>query len=255
MIIGAQLYTVRDYTKNLPAFEETLNRIADIGYKTVQVSGTCEFPAEWLASTLQKVGLQCVLTHVKPRLLMDDAASVCREHLLFGCKNIGLGSAGVKNFDEDSYTDFVNRFLPVAKRLNENGGLLFFHNHASEFVRSTNGKTYLERMTEDFAPELLHFTLDTYWAQFAGANPKDWLKRLAGRVECVHLKDLALTPEDWRHRMAPVGSGNMDFEGIIQVADDCGAEFLLVEQDDCYGEDPFLCLKKSYDYLKSLGLN
>ena len=34
-----------------------------------------------------------------------------------------------------------------------------------------------------------------------------------------------------------------------------GVEYMLVEQDRCYDEDPFDCLKKSYDYLKSLGLN
>ena len=41
MKIGAQLFTVRDFTKTLDDFAETLKKIADIGYTTVQVSGTC----------------------------------------------------------------------------------------------------------------------------------------------------------------------------------------------------------------------
>ena len=33
-----------------------------------------------------------------------------------------------------------------------------------------------------------------------------------------------------------------------------GHEYLLVEQDDCYGEDPFECLRVSYQNLKARGL-
>ena len=54
--------------------------------------------------------------------------------------------------------------------------------------------------------------------------------------------------------MAPVGWGNMNFDAILSAAEDAGSQYLLVEQDLCYGEDPFVCLKKSYDYLKSVGL-
>ena len=49
MVIGAQLYTVRDFTKNINDFEETLGKIADMGCRVIQVSGTCDFEAEWLA--------------------------------------------------------------------------------------------------------------------------------------------------------------------------------------------------------------
>ena len=48
MEIGAQLYTVRDYCQNLEDFSETLKKVSDIGYRYVQVSGTCDFDANWL---------------------------------------------------------------------------------------------------------------------------------------------------------------------------------------------------------------
>ena len=54
---------------------------------------------------------------------------------------------------------------------------------------------------------------------------------------------------------APVGSGLLDFGAIISTCEKLGVEYALVEQDDCYGRDPFDCLKESYDYLKSVGLN
>ena len=40
MRIGAQMYTVRDSCQTLEGFAESLRRIADIGYRIVQVSGT-----------------------------------------------------------------------------------------------------------------------------------------------------------------------------------------------------------------------
>ena len=54
MIIGAQLYTLRDYCKNLDDFSETLKKVADIGYTSVQVSGTCAYEAEWLRDELKR---------------------------------------------------------------------------------------------------------------------------------------------------------------------------------------------------------
>ena len=47
----------------------------------------------------------------------------------------------------------------------------------------------------------------------------------------------------------------MNFEKIIAAAERADGKYLLVEQDECYEEDPFDCLKKSYDYLTSLGLS
>ena len=63
MQIGAQLYTVREHARNLDDFSETLKKIADIGYKTVQVSGTCAYEAAWLKEQLDANGLKCVITH------------------------------------------------------------------------------------------------------------------------------------------------------------------------------------------------
>ena len=45
----------------------------------------------------------------------------------------------------------------------------------------------------------------------------------------------------------------MNFPAIFYAAEEAGTEYMLVEQDDCYGEDPFDCLKRSYDYLKANG--
>ena len=40
MIIGAQFYTLRNFCKTLDDFSETLKKVADIGYTSVQISGS-----------------------------------------------------------------------------------------------------------------------------------------------------------------------------------------------------------------------
>ena len=48
MEIGAQFFTLREFCQTLEGFAEALARVADIGYRTVQVSGTCAFEADRL---------------------------------------------------------------------------------------------------------------------------------------------------------------------------------------------------------------
>lgn len=254
MEIGAQLYTVRQYTKTLEDFAQTLEKIAEIGYRVVQVSGTCDYDPTWLKNQLESLGLKCAITHYNPDRIADEADRVVAEHKQFGCRYIGIGSIknGLKK-GMDDYIQFRNTFRPAGKRIHELGCQLMFHNHDKEFARCGEGKlTYLEKMTEDFAPEELGFTLDTYWVQAAGGNPAKWIQKLSGRVPCVHLKDMTFAAGE--RRMAPIYEGNMDFDDILDACEAAGTRYLLVEQDDCYGEDPFVCLQTSFNNLKARGL-
>lgn len=254
MQLGAQLYTVREYTKTLEDFAETLKKVADIGYKTVQVSGTCAFDAGWLNEQLKTNGLECVITHTPPARISGETDAVIEEHKRFGCRYIGIGMApgGM-----EGYAEFVKTFKPVAKQIAESGCLLMYHNHNIEFTRTGfDREIYLERLISDFTAGELGITLDTYWVQAGGGDPALWLRKLRGRVPCVHLKDMSFTLGDGMKgmRMAPIYEGNMNFDAILEAAEDAGAEYLLIEQDDCYGEDPFECLATSYRNLTAIGL-
>jgi sugar phosphate isomerase/epimerase len=252
MILGAQLYTLRDFAKTPDMLAQTLARVADIGYTTVQVSGTCEYESEWLDEKLKENGLKCALTHFNAGKIKENTEETVAFHNVFGCKNIGVGSVpgGLKN--DDDYNRFVSEFLPVSKKIASLGSSFMIHNHFYEFVRSGDGKLYIDKMAEDFAPEELGFIIDTYWVQYSGGDPAYWIRKLAGRVKCIHLKDMEYTDTQ---RMAAVGSGNMNFNSILSACAVAGSEYLIVEQDECYGADPFECLRKSYKYLNSLGLN
>ena len=243
MQIGAQFYTLRDFCTKLSDFSESLKKVADIGYKTFQISGVCPYEPEWLAQELKKNDLKCVLTHTN---VAADPLKTAKDHDVFGCEYVGLGYYGFDGTREN-YDEFIRQYTPVAQILRDNGKYFMYHNHAHEF-RKLEGKTIFSRMAADIPADLMGFTVDTYWVQVGGGDSAQWIEDLSGRVPCIHLKDYAFDAQ-----MAPIGEGNLNWNRIFAAAEAAGTRYMLVEQDNCNGEDPFNCLKRSYDFLRANG--
>lgn len=248
MEIGAQLYTIREFCQTKEDFSESLKKVADIGYKNVQVSGTCEFEAAWLKYELQKNGLKCVLTHTPAEKLKTNTKQICDEHTEFGCNYIGLGYYQFRAEENKlALENFQSEYLAVAETLRENGKYFMYHNHDMEFQK-IGGKTILEHLAGRFSPDIMGFILDTFWVQAGGGDPAQWVEKFQGRVPCIHLKDYS-----FGRKMEVIGEGNINFDRVFEKAETAGTKYMLVEQDDCNGENPFDCLKRSYEYLKSRG--
>ena len=162
MHIGAQFYTVRNQCQTLDDFALTLRRVADIGYKTVQISGTCPYEAQWLKAQLDKNGLRCVLTHIPVPRLVGETAQVIADHHVFDCPHIGLGWYAFN--ETDTYENFMATYPAIARKIREGGRYFMYHNHDQEF-KKVDGKLIMDRIAEDFSQEELGFILDTYWIQ------------------------------------------------------------------------------------------
>ena len=248
MKIGAQFYTIRDFCKDTEGLAESLKRVADIGYKTVQISGTCEYDAAWLKAELDKNGLECVLTHTPSDKLTGDISKVISDHDILGAEYVGLGWFGFDPEKEgQTVENFISIYRPVAEALKKGGKYFMYHNHDGEF-RKCGSRIVLKALAEEMPADLMGFTLDTFWVQAGGGDPAQWLEILKGRVPCIHLKDF-----EFGRKMAVIGEGNINFDRVFEKAEAAGTGYMLVEQDDCNGEDPFDCLKRSYEYLKSRG--
>ena len=247
MKIGAQLFTVRDFTKDLESFSETLKKVADIGYEYVQVSGTCAYEGAWLNEELKKNGLKCPITHYDRDEIRTNTDAVIAKHKEFGCDYIGIGWY---DFRKLPVSTFKSDFNDAIQRVKESGLAISYHNHHFEFAKLESGKTVLAEIAEAFTPEQLKITLDTFWVQAGGGDPAWWLTELKGRCPCIHYKDMS-----YDRRIDPVGYGNMNYDAIIKASVDSGVDYAFVEQDDCNGDDPFKCLEMSYKFLKSRGLN
>ena len=249
MEIGAQFYTVRESCQTLEGFAETLKRVADIGYKYVQISGTCPYEAQWLKEQLAQNGLRCVLTHIPVPRLTGGTEQVVHDHEVFGCDHIGLGYYSFNPEQGDTYDRFVETYAPVARKISSLGKTFMYHNHDGEFRRLSDGRIVMEHLMEDFPADQMGFTVDTYWVQAGGGDPAQWLERLSGRIPCIHLKDFA-----YGRQMAVVGEGNINFDRVFEKAEAGGTRYMLVEQDNCNGEDPIECLRRSYQFLRSRGV-
>lgn len=247
MKIGTQLYTVRDFTQNEKDFAEAIKKIADIGYEGVQISAIGPIPAERIADICSRHKLEIAVTHTPAARILNDTGSVIADHKLYKSKQIGIGimpseyqksTAGVFKFIED--------FKPAAQKIKDAGMCFAYHNHDFEFEKF-DGKLIFEHILDGFGKDMLQIIPDLYWIQAGGADPVFWLKKLAGRFTVVHFKDMTMINRE--RRFAEVGNGNMNWPAIIEACKEGGAKWAMVEQDDCYGKNPFDCLKTSYEFL------
>lgn len=259
-VIGTQLFTVRSYCKTPEDLEKTLERIAEMGYKAVQLSAICECDPVWLKGVLDHLGLVVPLTHTAPKLLIERTDAVIEAHKVLGAHYVGIGSApgifqkpeGIKPLDE-IFDAFIENYTPVIERIKAAGLRFCFHHHDREFARLSNGRLFLEALCQHFAPEEINVTADTYWIQAGGADPAAWLRKWNGRIKCIHFKDMAFSTEDQKVRFAPIGEGNLNWDAIFATVAECDVDYAFVEQDNCYGEDPFDCLEKSLKFIRANG--
>ncbi len=96
-----------------------------------------------------------------------------------------------------------------------------------------------------------------FWAAITGADPVETIRRYAGRIALVHLKDKdtqaarSLVESVPRQSFVEVGSGTLNFVAILAASHAAGVEHYFVEQDFTPG-DPVESLTKSYTYLARL---
>jgi len=251
MKIGAQLYTLRDYLKTPKDIAESLDRVAKIGYKSIQVSGLGPFDPTELSGVASSLGLEIAITHTAPDRILNETKQVAKEHQIMGCSHVGIGMRPDRYADTlDGYRKFLQDFDPAAKALAAEGLKLHYHNHEFEFAKD-GGKVLYDVLVDETDPGRWGFIVDTYWVQVGGRCPSEQIKALKGRITAVHLKDLAIV--GGKQRMAEVMEGNLSWQEIFLACKTVGVQYAMVEQDDCGGKSPFDALKKSFDNLAAAG--
>ncbi len=250
MYYGAQLYTLRQYTQTPEDLRKTCERLKAMGCKYVQVSAICPTIApEELACIMNDNGLVVCNTHSNQKRITDDTDALIREHKIFNCNQIGIGCLLPEYQGSlEGIRKFISDYKPAAQKIIDSGMTLAYHNHSFEFMRF-DGTTLFEVITEEF-PEL-HFIPDVYWFQYAGKNPAKEIRKLKGKIEVCHFKDIVPHPTDGV-RMAPVMEGNLDFEDIISACNEAGVKYAMVEQDDCYDLNAFDAMEISFKNLSKV---
>ena len=113
---------------------------------------------------------------------------------------------------------------------------------------------WLDRVYAAASPEILKAELDVYWLVAGGGDPVQWIQDLGSRQPIIHFKDMEVLP-DRSQRFAAVGEGNLNWPRIVEACRGAEVEWALVEQDKCYGQDPFECLATSYRNMRAMGIS
>lgn len=250
--VGAQLYTLRDYCQDIDGVRETLQKVADIGYTAVQISGFGPVDMAEVAEICDDVGIDAAATHVGWGRFQDDLDNVIEEHKTLGCQHPAIGGAPGDYHCKEGVQQFIEDLGPISERLRQEGMDFSYHNHNHEMAHY-DGKPWLARLYNQAPGKLLKAEIDTYWIQAGGGDPAQWIRMCAGREPLVHFKDMTVTP-DREVRFAPIGEGNLNWDAIIEACEESGVEYALVEQDNCYDVDPFDAMEVSYNNLKEMGL-
>jgi sugar phosphate isomerase/epimerase len=250
--VAAQLYTLREVMQTPEQIDRGFSRLAADGWKAVQASGLGPIEPSALKSLADKHGLDICATHISFDKLTNDLAGALRDHEILNCPYVGLG-AMPRNYagSAEGFREFAKLITPIANRIRDAGRVFIYHNHNFEFARF-GSLTGMDILLEECSCAV-QFEPDTYWVQAGGGDSIQWLKKLLGRVDVVHFKDMVYDVEAGQQIMAEVGEGNLNWPGIIAACQDAGVRWHIVEQDVCQ-RDPFDSLKISLHNLKQLGL-
>jgi sugar phosphate isomerase/epimerase len=250
-VLAAQMYTLRDFTKTPRDIASALARVKKIGYDAVQLSALGKIDPKELAGILKGEGLICCATHESLDRLRDETQRVIDDHYLWDCRYTAVGGFFPKKSTVADWLGFARTFNGVAEKFEGSGISLGYHNHSHEWARF-DGKTAMQILLENFSHKIW-LELDTYWVQHGGGDPAAWIARVAGKIPCVHLKDMAID-SDRAQMMAEVGEGNLNWPAILNACRQAAVEWFIIEQDICQ-RDPFESLAISLRNARTMGLN
>lgn len=278
--IGLQLYTLGDEARTDLA--GSLARVAAIGYREIELPELYGRAPADIRAMADRAGLKLASVHLAlsdnapPDILTlgSEPRRIAADLHLLGIQHAVLPSLPLpRQFPRqpgEAYQVYRMRALNaagpeywkrIAGRLNEIGtalrreGLtLGYHNHGFEFAPSgeTTGWNILVRETD---PRAVSFEVDVGWVAAAGLDPVRFLSRHSARINQLHLKDVkqmgsinapsAISSTD-------VGSGIMDWQGILQSAYRAGVRHFYVEQEPPFVTPRIDAVAKSFSFLNNL---
>lgn len=273
--LGLQLYTLGDALRK--DLDDTMNRVAAIGYRTVELPGVRPGEASRIRVAADKAGLAITSVHVLAQARGEDMSlSLDPSKLAAELRTLGateavvpfplfppvkpepgedlwqallraIASAGVDHWKRTA--EFLNM---RGESLRREGLNLSYHNHNLEFAPVGAGLTGWDILVAETDPKLVSFEVDVAWVAAGGIDPVAFLKRHAGRVRLLHVKDLLRsTQPNFRGAMASteVGSGSVAWKEVLPVAYDAGVRHFYVEQEPPFRIDRFDAAARSFAYL------
>ena len=244
-------------------YAEKLKKVREIGYQSIQGGLQEGMTNEEHKKLLDDLGIEMSCFGGNLDLILKDPDRYIEGCKVFDCDEVMIGTMPAEyRYDYDSYMRGIEKVNEAGYKLSKGGVYICYHNHAQEWRRFKNGKRGIDLLFENLDPKGAHFLLDTHWVQSGGGDILEWIEKVQGRMQYLHVKDYRLAPANYYtgigetdKQFAQIGSGNLPWQEIIDTGIRCGVKAFIVEQDKCYDEDCFDCAAESYRTLKACGLN
>lgn len=274
--IGIQLMVLREQIAKDGVYP-ALQKLSEIGFKCIEISQVQMTPEN--VSQIKKackdfgIDIAAMSAAVEPMMPGMESLTTDFDKIVADCKTLECNylRIGMLPFNYigslEKSMAFAQKAEEMAAKLEEHGIKLYYHNHHIEFVKYDS--KYLLDIIRDNTKKL-GFEIDVHWVQRGGENPIEYIKTFKGRLELLHLKDYKIVEPDFTDcspadmkkfmqaftdvvRFAEIGEGSLNFPEIIKTGIETGAKYLLIEQDDTYGKDPYDCLALSKENLCKMG--
>ena len=256
--IGLQMYTLRDFVKTPDDFKNTLRRVAEIGIENVQITPPGFFTVEETAKLLKDNGLKADSVFRSTGKIVDGIEQAKCDAEILGTDVLRTDSIPneMRN-DAVGYRRFAQQMNAEGRACKAAGLRYIYHFHAFEWINFGDVRG-IDILLNETDPDAVMFQPDVFWLTNAGTEASVSLKMFKGRAFYMHVKDYAIRKlegkiEDVPFHFASVGTGNLNWPGIIASADEIGIERFVIEQDMCEG-DAFDAVKLSFDNLNKMGI-
>jgi len=270
--LGMQVFGVRELLEKDP--QGVLKKLAAIGIKNIELFDPATLKT--YVPIIKDLGMTPLSTHFLPgyitgkwdtvkKIGMTPPTSYSFEHIVNDCVTHGVKNLGISIMmpeerqsldDFKLFADLANKHGEISKQA---GVQLYYHNHSFEF-KPTDGLIPFDVMLGIFDKELVKIELDAFWVTIAGNDPLQWIDKIGNQLLYVHLKDLKEgTPTDYtvfevdKSVFLEIGDGIIDFKKVLEATKAAGVQYAFLDQDHT-ALDKFESVKKSYDYLKGLGI-
>ena len=258
--ISLQMYTMREHTKTIEDLACTIEKLANIGFKTLQYSIPSHYDMREVKKIFDANGMSNDSVFCPSMRLEEDLNKTIAQCELFSTNYVRLDSLPTSLTETPAgYKMYAHYLNEVGAEYKKHGLKLLYHFHAFEFKRFGN-TTGIEIILSESDPEVVQIIPDTHWIQSGGKTITEFLEQYKDRYDYMHAKDYDMGPRNGALeargvQFAPVGEGNINWEPVIYLCKKNNVKSYAIEQDSCYGRDAFDCVKSSFDYLKSMGVD
>ncbi|NQZ33424.1 MAG: sugar phosphate isomerase/epimerase [Oceanospirillaceae bacterium] len=229
MNVSFQLYSSR----NTPKQSDFLSNLAALGYSHVEGFGGVYEDPQGFANAMSQSGLSMISGHFSVQELENDIDSVFKTATILGIKMIIAPYLPEEERPSNAtqWREFAARLASIGKQVNAAGYKFGWHNHDFEFVAIETGELPIDILLDN-APDLM-WEADLAWVARAGKSPLEFLKKYAGRILAVHVKDIAAAGDNVdEDGWADVGTGTLDWAKLIHTQRQLAPQALCVMEHD-----------------------